>query len=485
MAEKSKSKSKAPAAGFWKREQGWDKLKAGEEKALEKYCAEYREFLSQAKTERLTHDFLVKCAIEAGFQELEKAAAGGGKLKPGAKVYRSCGGKTLMLIRLGKAPLSEGMNLVGGHSDCPRLDAKPYPLYQEDDLLLLDTHYYGGIRKYQWVAMPLAMYGVVILRNGKKVNIAIGDQPDDPVFVITDLLPHLDIEAGKKTLADGINGESLNVLVGSRPVDKKEDDKDCKDKTKLRILRLLRASYGIEEEDFFSAELELVPAGAARELGLDRSMILGYGHDDRVCAYAGARALLDSTGIPHRTQVALICDKEEIGSYGATGMDSTFLENTVAELLEACGGYCGLALRRTLERSKMLSADVTALHDPDFASVSSPNNMSRINCGLAVTKYTGSRGKAGASDASAEFAAEVRKIFNDADVVWQSCELGKVDVGGGGTISHYMARYGMDVIDCGVGLFSMHAPWEVAGKLDIYMAWKGYKAFLESKFPVR
>ncbi len=477
--------SKKAAVAFWKREQGWDKLATGEEKKLEEYCAQYREFLSQAKTERLVHDFLVKKAEAAGFQELSKATAKGAKLKAGAQVYRSYGGKTLMLIRVGKTPLSEGMNLVGGHSDCPRLDAKPYPLYQDDDLLLLDTHYYGGIRKYQWVALPLAMYGVVILRNGKKVNIAIGDQPGDPVFVITDLLPHLDIEADKKTLATGIDGEALNVLMGSRPVDKKDDDKDCKDKTKLRILQMLKQTYGIEEEDFFSAEIELVPAGAARELGLDRSMILGYGHDDRICAYAGARALLDSSGIPERTQVALICDKEEIGSYGATGMDSTFLENTVAELLEACGEYCGLSLRRSLERSKMLSADVTALHDPGFPSVSSPNNMSRINCGLAVTKYTGSRGKAGASDASAEFVAEVRSIFNDAKVVWQSCELGKVDVGGGGTISHYMARYGMDVIDCGVGLFSMHAPWEVAGKLDTYMAWKGYKAFLESSFPVK
>ncbi|MFA6929500.1 MAG: aminopeptidase [Lentisphaeria bacterium] len=478
-----KSKDKASSVTPWKREQGWEKLAAGEEKKLEQFCAEYREFLSQAKTERLTHDFLVQLAEQVGYQELEKACAQGRKLSAGAKVYRSCGGKTLMLMQIGKAPLSEGMNLVGGHSDCPRLDAKPCPLYQEDDLLLLDTHYYGGIRKYQWVTIPLALHGVVILRNGKKINVSIGEKPEDPVFVITDLLPHLDMEAGKKTLADGINGEALNVLLGSRPVSKKEDDKDYKEKTKLRILQLLKASYGIEEEDFFSSELEIVPAGPARELGLDRSMILGYGQDDRICVYSAARALLDSTAVPERTQVALICDKEEIGSYGATGMDSTFLENTIAELLEACGDYRGLDLRRALERSKMLSADVSALHDPGFASVSSPNNMSRINCGLAISKYTGSRGKAGASDASAEFVAEVRKIFNDAKVVWQSCELGKVDIGGGGTISHYMAHYGMDVIDCGVGLFSMHAPWEVAGKLDIFMAYKGYKAFLESRFP--
>ncbi|MDD3695676.1 MAG: aminopeptidase [Lentisphaeria bacterium] len=470
---------------FWRREQGWDKLARGEEKKLERYCAEYIGFLSSAKTERLVHDHLLELALKAGFRDLVQVNAEGVKLKPGDQVYRSYGGKTIMLMRVGKKPLSEGLNLVGAHSDCPRLDAKPNPLYQDDDLLLLDTHYYGGIRKYQWVTIPLAIYGVIIKKNGEKVQVAIGDQPQDPVFVITDLLPHLEMEGEKKTLASGIPGEALNVLLGSRAAEDKEDDKEAKeakDKVKLRVLRLLQERYGIEEEDLFSSELEIVPAGPARELGLDRSMILGYGHDDRVCAYAGARALLDSEAVPQRSQVALVCDKEEIGSYGATGMDSSFLENTVAELFEACGAYCGLNLRRALERSKMLSADVASLHDPGFPSVSSPNNMSRINCGLALTKYTGSRGKSGASDASAEFVAQVRKIFNDKQVHWQSCELGKVDVGGGGTIAHLMARHGMDVIDCGVGLLSMHAPWEVAGKLDTYMAYKGYKAFLESDF---
>jgi aspartyl aminopeptidase len=481
MARKTPAPKK-PSVTLWKREQGWDRLSAKDEIALEKYCSEYREFLSQAKTERLVHDHLLQLAVAAGYQDLDQLRQGQKKLKPGAKVYRSCGGKTLMLLKVGRKPLQEGLNLVGGHADCPRLDAKPNPLYQDDDLLLLDTHYYGGIRKYQWVAMPLALHGVVILRNGKKVTLNIGEKPTDPVFVITDLLPHLDKDADKKTLASGIDGEALNVLMGSRPVSSKDDDKEIKDKTKLRILRLLQEKYGIEEEDFCSAELEIVPAGPARDLGLDRSMLLGYGHDDRVCAYAAARALLDAPGIPARTQAALVCDKEEIGSYGATGMDSTFLENTVAELLALCGEYHDLWLRRALENSKMLSADVTALHDPDFANVSSPNNMSKINCGLAITKYTGSRGKGGASDASAEFVYQVRKIFNDAKVLWQSCELGRVDVGGGGTISHYMARYGMDVIDCGVGLLSMHAPWEVAGKLDIYMAYKGYMAFLQSAF---
>ncbi|NMA43062.1 MAG: aminopeptidase [Oligosphaeraceae bacterium] len=467
---------------FWRREQGWDKLARGEEKKLERYCAEYIGFLSKAKTERLVHDYMLDLAQKAGFQNLEQVNAEGKKLKPGDQVYRSYGGKTIMLMRVGKKSLSTGLNLVGAHSDCPRLDAKPSPIYQDDDLVLLDTHYYGGIRKYQWVAIPLAIYGVIIKKNGEKVQVAIGDDAQDPVFVITDLLPHLEMEGDKKTLATGIPGEALNVLLGSRPADSKKGEKEVKDRGKLRILNLLKERYDIEEEDFFSSELEIVPAGPARELGLDRSMILGYGHDDRICAYAAAKAILDCKVVPERSQVTLICDKEEIGSYGATGMDSSFLENTVAELFEACGAYCGLNLRRSLERSKMISADVSSLHDPDFAGVSSPNNMARINCGLALTKYTGSRGKSGASEASAEFVAEVRKVFNDNKVHWQSSELGKVDVGGGGTIAHLMARYGMDVIDCGVGLLSMHAPWEVAGKLDTYMAYKGYKAFLEYDF---
>lgn len=477
----NEKKKKDKAISTWKRESGWDKLAKGEEDKLMAFCEDYRKFISDVKTERQVHDFIIDMAEKAGYQNLEKLNKKG-KLKAGDTVYRSFGGKTLMLIKLGKDELSNGMNLVGAHSDCPRLDAKPNPLYQDDELVLLDTHYYGGIRKYQWVALPLALHGLVILRDGTKINVSIGEKPEDPVFVITDLLPHLDMESDKKTLATGIGGEDLNVLVGSRPVDKKNDDKDYKDKAKLRILQLLKEQYGIEEEDFFSSELEIVPAGAARDLGFDRSMILGYGHDDRVCVYPAVRAILETEGIPERTQVVLVCDKEEIGSYGATGMDSSFLENTIAELIDASDAYCGLSLRRALERSKMLSADVAALHDPDFASVSSPNNQSKINCGLAVCKYTGSRGKSGSSDASAEFVSEVRKIFNDADVVWQSCELGKVDVGGGGTIALYMARYGMDVIDCGVGLLSMHAPWEVAGKFDIYMAYKGYKAFLESNF---
>ncbi|MFA6817132.1 MAG: aminopeptidase [Lentisphaeria bacterium] len=473
VKEKAKKKE---AIGDWKREQGWDKLTLKEEAILEQYCQDYIAFLSHAKTERLAHDFFADLAEKHGFKNI--AGVEPKQLKAGDKVYRSCAGKTMMLIKVGKQPISAGMNLVGAHIDSPRLDAKPFPLYEDSEIVLVDTHYYGGIKKYQWVAIPLAIHGVVIRQDGSTVDIHIGDEPSDPIFMVTDLLPHLDVEVGKKTMAEAFSGEDMNMLFGSRPVDKAKDDKNYKAKTKLRILQLLKERYNIVEEDFASAELEIVPAGQAREMGFDRSMIAGYGQDDRVCAYAAVRAILDDESIPERTMVSLVCDKEEIGSFGSTGMDSSFLENTIAELMEVTTGYSGLGLRRALENSRMISADVCALHDPDFPNASSPNNMCKVNCGIGITKYTGARGKSGASDANPEFLAQLRKIFNDAKVIWQACELGKVDCGGGGTISHYMARYGMDVVDCGVGLWCMHAPWEGAGKLDVYMAYKGYKAFL-------
>lgn len=474
----SPKKPSTPAAKklFRYDENGYVSLKKGEERKLEEYCRQYMDFLSTAKTEREAHDLAVAEAEAKGFRNLDDLRAEGKPLEPGAKVYRSCRGKTLLAAVIGKRPLSEGLHIVGGHTDSPRLDAKPNPLYEDSEIALLDTHYYGGIKKYQWVALPLALHGVVVKADGTKVTVSIGEALTDPVLVITDLLPHLGKDQAEKKLSEGISGEGLNVLLGSRPA--ADADKDVKDKVKYRILALLHERYGITEDDFASAELEIVPAGPARELGLDRSMILGYGHDDRICAYAGLRGLLDLTETPEYTGIVLLCDKEEIGSVGATGMDSVFFENSVAELL-ALGGEAQqeLVLRRCLERSRMLSADVNVLHDPNYADVSSPNNAARINHGVAIAKYTGSRGKGGSSDASAEFMAEIRRVFDAAGVAWQMAELGKVDQGGGGTIAMFLARYGMDVVDCGVGIFSMHAPWEVAGKFDTYMTYKAYRAF--------
>jgi aspartyl aminopeptidase len=466
-------------ARVWKRDNAWSGIGPAEREAVAAYGRDYVAFLSAAKTEREAYGLAVAQAQARGFIDLDSLRDGARRLTPGMKVYRGCRGKTLLLAVIGQRGLEQGLHLVGGHTDAPRLDAKPVPLYQDGGVALLDTHYYGGIKKYQWVAMPLALHGVVVRQDGTQVQVCIGEDPADPVFTITDLLPHLGKEQGAKTLSEGINGEGLNVLLGSLPAEPADDDPEMKEKVKLAILRLLEKRYGIEEQDFASAELEVVPAGPARDLGLDRSMILGYGHDDRVCVYAGLRALFDLEATPEHTAVVLLCDKEEIGSVGATGMDSAFLENSVAEMIALTGATdTNLALRRCLESSRMLSADVNALHDPNYPEVSSPNNMAQINAGVVVAKYTGARGKSGSSDASAEFMAEIRQVFNAAGVVWQSGELGKVDGGGGGTIALFLARYGMDVVDCGVGLFSMHAPWEVAGKLDAYMAYKGYRAFL-------
>ncbi len=461
---------------LWKKEQGWDKLSEKELKELEKYCADYIQFLSVCKTERLTQKHTLDALLKAGYQDLDKLAQKGQLLKPGAKVYRSVDGKTIFAAIIGSEPIEAGLTLVGAHLDCPRLDLKPNPLFQEDELAYLDTHYYGGIKKYQWYTIPLALYGVVYRRDGKKVEIAIGDGPNDPVLTITDLLPHLDHKQPTTPVGQAFDAEKMNVLIASKPL--KSEKKDA---TKLAMLKYLKETYGIEEEDFASAELEIVPAGPARELGLDRSMVLGYGQDDRVCSYGALQALLNSKGIPRKTRAIVLADKEEIGSYGRTGMDSTFIENSVAELVALTQkDYKELAVRRALERSNMLSADVSSLHDPMFPDVSAPNNMAKINCGIQLNKYTGARGKSGSSDASAEFLSQVRTIFNKAGVIWQVGELGKVDVGGGGTIALYLARYGMNVVDCGVGLFSMHAPLETAGKIDIYMAYRAYKAFLEA-----
>ncbi|MDT8287537.1 MAG: aminopeptidase, partial [Elusimicrobiales bacterium] len=412
----------------------------------------------------------------AGFTDMRVNEASGAGLKPGDRVYRSAEGKTLMAIVVGKKPLEQGMHIVGGHTDSPRIDLKQNPLYENSGLALLDTHYYGGIKKYQWVTIPLALHGVFVKPDGKKIKVNIGEDPGDPVLCITDLLPHLAADQYKKNLAEAIPGEGLDVVAGSIP----SSEKDRKEKVKHNILTLLNNKYGVTEADFLSAELELVPAAAPREAGLDRSMLLAYGHDDRVCAWAGLQALLDLKGAPEYTSCVLLCDKEEVGSMGATGMASNLFENAASELLNLTSeSYSELTLKRALHNSWMLSADVNTLFDPMFPSVCEKRNAAHLNHGVCVTKYTGARGKSGSSDASAEFMAHVRRIFDRNGVIWQTGELGKVDQGGGGTIAYLMARYGMQVVDCGVGLFSMHAPMELAGKLDIYMAYKGYLAFLK------
>jgi aspartyl aminopeptidase len=476
MSEEKKDK-KSPFA--YERENGWKKLDEEESKLVEKYSEEYMSFLSEAKTEREAHDIAVQEARKNGYVSLDTIKEAPESLKAGDRIFRSYQGRTVLFAKIGKKPVSEGIHVVGGHIDAPRLDLKQVPLYEDSDLALLDTHYYGGIKKYHWVAMPLALHGVIVKQDGTKVTLSVGEDPSDPVFTITDLLPHLGKDQAKKTLEEGISGEGLNILVGSVPL----KDAEVKNKVKEHILKKLNEQYGIVEEDLQSADIEAVPAGRARDLGFDRSMILGYGQDDRICAFAAFKALMDCEDIPEYTSVALLCDKEEIGSSGATGMDSFFFENTVAQIAFLSGReYSDIVLRKALENSRMLSADVNSAHDPNYPEVSSPNgNMAALNCGVVICKYTGHRGKVGGSEASAEFMAQIRKMFNDKGVFWHSAEIGKVDAGGGGTIAHYMARYGMDVIDCGPALLSMHAPWEVSSKLDAYMSYKAYKVFFEDK----
>ena len=472
MAKAKKDKADREQ-GLYRREEGLSKLSAAERKAMEAYAADYMGFLGEAKTERLAYRESVALLEKNGFRPIGDFKS----LKPGDKVYRGYHGKTLLAAVIGSSPLGEGLNVVGGHTDAPRIDLKPVPLAEKGGFAYFDTHYYGGIKKYQWVVRPLALYGVVCRADGTTVEIAIGDKPGDPVFLITDILPHLGQEQAKKPLSKGIEGEDLDLLIGSEA----SADKDAKEKVKANVLALLKQTYGIEEEDFTSAELEIVPAGLPRELGFDRSMIAGYGHDDRVCAFAGLKALVDLGSVPARTAVAIMCDKEEIGSVGATGMDSTFFENSVAEIASRVLGrdYSDLAVRRILEASRMISADVTAAGDPLYAGSDAPGNTALMNAGACINKYTGSGGKGGASDARAEFLAQLRAIFAKHKVAWQIGELGKVDHGGGGTIAKFMARYGMDVVDMGTALLNMHAPWEIASKFDVYMTYRAYFAFFK------
>ena len=439
---------------------------------LEKLNKNYRHFLDHGKTERECVKAAVKQAKKEGFKDLKEVIRSGEKLQAGDRVYDVFMEKAIALFIIGSKDMEKGMNILGAHIDSPRLDLKQNPLYEDTELAYLDTHYYGGIKKYQWVAIPLALHGVVAKKDGSVVEINIGEEEDDPVFCISDLLIHLSGEQMEKKGAKVVEGEALNLLIGNMPL--KDEEKDA---VKKNVLNLLKEKYDIEEEDFLSAELEVVPAGKARECGLDRSMILAYGQDDRVCAYTSLEAILDTKKVK-RTACCILVDKEEIGSVGATGMQSRFFENTVAELLNCMGVYSDLALRRTLANSKMLSSDVSAAYDPEYASVFEKKNAAYFSKGIVFNKYTGSRGKSGSNDANAEYMAELRKILEKHNVAFQTAELGKVDIGGGGTIAYILALYGMQVIDCGVAVMSMHAPWEIVSKADVYEAKKCYMAFL-------
>ena len=471
------------------REVAWKKYSEQDAQGLEGLAAKYIEFIYQNKTERECATAAIAAAQCAGYISLEQAIRDGRALKPGDKVWAHTHGKALMLVQLGTKPLTEGLNILGAHIDSPRLDLKQNPLYESDGFTLLDTHYYGGIKNYQWVTLPLALHGVVAKKDGSVVTIALGEDPNDPVFCVTDLLPHLGAAQMDKKGNKIVEGESLDILVGNRPFVAAEGDADAgedaapsseKDAVKAWTLKLLQEKYGIEEEDFLSAELEVVPAGAARDLGFDRSMVLGYGQDDRVCAYTSLLAQLELDAV-ERTAVCILVDKEEIGSVGATGMASSFFENTMAEILCLAGEDSTLALRRCLAASRMMSSDVSAGYDPSYAEVFDKKNVAYLGRGLVFNKYTGARGKSGSNDCSAEYVALVRRIMDDANVSFQTAELGKVDAGGGGTIAYIPAKYGMDVIDSGVAVLSMHAPWEATSKADIYEAYKGYKAFQLSK----
>lgn len=454
------------------RKNAWTTYEDKDIQELDRVCDAYRAFLDAGKTERECVKEIVKMAEDKGYRNLADMVKQGEKLHAGDKVYNVCMDKTVVMFNIGTDRLEQGMNILGAHIDSPRMDVKQNPLYENGDFAYLDTHYYGGIKKYQWVALPLAIHGVVCKKDGNVIDISIGEKDGDPVFCVSDLLIHLAGEQMEKKANKVIEGENLDILFGS----KKLSDQD-KDAVKNGILDLLKEQYDIEEEDFISAELEVVPAGAAREAGIDRSMIMAYGQDDRVCAYTSLQAMLEVDHVK-RTTCCLLTDKEEIGSVGATGMRSRFFENSVAELMNLTGQFNELALRRCLASSCMLSSDVNAAYDPLFASAFDKNNASYFGRGMVFSKFTGSRGKSGSNDANAEYIARIRRMMDENDICYQTAELGKVDVGGGGTIAYILSLYGMEVIDCGVAVLNMHAPWEVTSKADIYETLKGYKVFL-------
>ena len=463
------------------RKNAWKTYSPVQLQELEQTNKKYKACLDAGKTERECIRLTVSMIEEKGYRSLDEVRKSNAGLKPGDKVYAVCMDKSITIFNIGEQPLENGMNILGAHIDSPRIDVKQNPLYENEELAYLDTHYYGGIKKYQWVTLPLALHGVIAKKDGTIVEVNIGEKEEDPVFVITDLLVHLASKQLEKKANVVIEGEKLDLLFGSRPIEQNEDmDKEEKEAVKANIMKLLQEYYNMEEEDFVSAELEIVPAGRARDCGLDRSMIMAYGQDDRVCAFTSLFAMLDVEKVD-RTACCILVDKEEIGSVGATGMHSRFFENVVAELVALSGGESELRVRRALQNSKMLSSDVSAAYDPMFAEAFEKRSSAFFSKGLVFNKFTGSRGKSGSNDANAEYLAEIRNAMDAGEVAYQFAELGKVDIGGGGTIAYIMANYGMEVIDSGVAVLCMHAPWEVTSKADVYEAYKGYKAFLEIK----
>ena len=463
----------------------WKGYKQKDVRAAHAFAEDYRLFLSKAKTERECVDEIIGIIEKAGYRELETVLAEGKGLKTGDRVYAVKMNKALVMLEIGKRPLVEGMNILGAHIDSPRLDVKQNPLYEDGGFALLDTHYYGGVKKYQWVTIPLAIHGVVVKKDGTTVELAVGEDPDDPVFFVSDLLIHLAQEQMEKKAAKVIEGEALDIIVGNEPLvirgkkDKDKKESEVKDAVKEGILDILKNRYGFEEEDFLSAELEVVPAGPARDAGFDRSMILGYGHDDRVCAYPSVRAMLEIKA-PERTACCILVDKEEIGSVGATGMQSHFFEDVIAEVMALTGDESPLHLRRALAASAMLSSDVSSAYDPTYASSFDKKNVAYLGGGMVFNKFTGARGKSGSNDANAEYLASLRAILDRENVNFQTAELGRVDLGGGGTIAYILALYGMNVIDSGVAVLNMHAPWEAISKADLYETFRGYVAFLKA-----
>ncbi len=462
----------------------WESYDEKKLSQVEKFAKEYMQFLDEGKTERECIDVIVNTIEKAGYVELQTLQKKKKSIKPGDKVYSVWMNKSVVMFQAGKKPLEQGMNILGAHLDSPRLDVKQNPLYEDGGFAYLDTHYYGGVKKYQWVTIPLALHGVVMKKDGTTIQVNIGEDDDDPVFFISDLLIHLAQEQMEKKANKVIEGEALDLIVGNRPLtikgekQTKKEDKE-KDPVKAGVLRILKEDYDMEEEDFLSAELEVVPAGKAREAGFDRSMILAYGQDDRVCAFSSLKAMLELPESIERTACCILVDKEEIGSVGATGMRSRFFENSVAEFMELCGCYSELTMRRALAASTMLSSDVSSAFDPTYASSFDKKNVAYLGNGMVFNKFTGSRGKSGSNDANAEYVAYIRNIFEKEKVIFQTAELGKVDLGGGGTIAYILALYGMNVIDSGVAVLNMHAPWEATSKADVYETKRGYSAFLK------
>jgi len=462
----------------------WETYNAKQLKELEKLNKEYREFLDNGKTERECIDSIVNTIEASGYRELDTMVKRGEALSPGDKVYSVWMNKSIVMFQIGDKPLAEGMNILGAHIDSPRMDIKQNPLYEDGGFAYLDTHYYGGVKKYQWVTLPLALHGVVVKPDGTMIEINVGENEDDPVFFVSDLLVHLSQEQLEKKAAKVIEGEALDIIVGNKPltINKKKDEKEEKsagrEAVKAGILEILKKQYDMAEEDFISAELEVVPAGRAREAGFDRSMIFAYGQDDRVCAFTSLKAMLD-TEKTLRTKCCILVDKEEIGSVGATGMQSHFFENMVAEVMNLCGEYSELNVRRCLSHCCMLSSDVSSAFDPSYAASFDKKNVAYLGGGIVINKFTGARGKSGSNDANAEYLAHLRRIFAEKNIHFQTAELGRVDAGGGGTIAYILALYGMNVIDSGVAVLNMHAPWEATSKADVYEAYRGYKAFVE------